>query len=62
MRYDRLCSSVNMAGGDALPVKELRPLSPEMVEEAIETLEEAGKPVPQSLSPHELGSLLQKLA
>lgn len=34
----------------------------EMVEEAIETLEEAGKPVPQPLSQHELGSLLQKLA
>lgn len=34
----------------------------EMVEEAIETLEEAGKPVPPPLSQHELGSLLQKLA
>jgi predicted RNase H-like HicB family nuclease len=34
----------------------------EMVEEAIETLEEAGKTVPQPLSKHELGRLLQKQA
>ena len=34
----------------------------EMVEEAIETLEEAGKLVPQPLSLHELGALLQKRA
>jgi hypothetical protein len=34
----------------------------EMVEEAIETLEDAGKSVPQPLYQHELGSLLQKRA
>ena len=34
----------------------------EMVDEAIETLEEAGTPVPQPLSQHELCSLLQKRA
>jgi hypothetical protein len=33
-----------------------------LVEEAIETLDEAGKPAPQPLSQHELGSLLQKQA
>lgn len=32
----------------------------EMVEEAIETLEEAGKPVPQPLALHELGAVLQR--
>lgn len=31
----------------------------EMVDEAIETLEEAGKPVPQPLSQHELGGLCE---
>lgn len=34
----------------------------EMVEEAIETLEEAGKPVPQPLALHELGAVLQRSA
>jgi hypothetical protein len=34
----------------------------EMVEEAIETLEEAGKPLPQPLSLHALGSALQRSA
>jgi predicted RNase H-like HicB family nuclease len=34
----------------------------EMVDEAIETLEEAGKPVPQPFSQHELGAFLQKRA
>ncbi|GDX94706.1 hypothetical protein LBMAG47_03690 [Planctomycetia bacterium] len=34
----------------------------EMVEEAIETLEEAGKPLPQPLPLHALGSVLQRSA
>jgi predicted RNase H-like HicB family nuclease len=34
----------------------------EMVEEAIETLEEAGKPLPQPLGLHSLGSVLQRIA
>ena len=34
----------------------------EMVEEAIETLEEAGKPLPQPLTLHALGSVLQRSA
>ena len=34
----------------------------EMVEEAIETLEEAGKPVPQPLALHELRAVLQRSA
>lgn len=34
----------------------------EMVEEAIETLEEAGKPLPQPLSLQALGSVLQRSA
>jgi len=34
----------------------------EMVEEAIETLEEAGKPLPQPLALHSLGSVLQRIA
>ena len=34
----------------------------ELVEEAIETLEAAGKPLPQPLSLHELGSVLQRTA
>ena len=33
-----------------------------MVEEAIETLEEAGKPLPQPLTLHALGSVLQRSA
>ena len=34
----------------------------ELVEEAIETLEAAGKPLPQPISLHELGSVLQRTA
>jgi predicted RNase H-like HicB family nuclease len=34
----------------------------EMVEEAIETLEEAGEPLPQPLALHSLGSVLQRSA
>ena len=34
----------------------------EMVEEAIETLEEAGKPLPQPLTLHALGSVPQRSA
>ena len=34
----------------------------ELVEEAIETLEEAGKPLPPPLSRKELGSVLQRSA
>ena len=34
----------------------------ELAEEAIETLEAAGKPLPQPLSLHELGSVLQRTA
>ena len=34
----------------------------ELVEEAIETLEEAGKPLPQPLALHELRSVLQRTA
>jgi predicted RNase H-like HicB family nuclease len=34
----------------------------EMVEEAIETLEEAGKPLPQPLALQALGSVLQRSA
>jgi len=32
----------------------------ELVEEAIETLEEAGKPLPKPLSAEDLGKLLQR--
>jgi len=34
----------------------------QIVEESIETLEAAGKPLPQPLSLHELGAVLQRSA
>lgn len=43
------------------PVKVFAELC-ELVEEAIETLEEAGKPLPQPLSRSEFGSLMQRSA
>ena len=46
-------------GGDA---KQVFAELCELVDEAIETLEEAGKPLPQPLALHELRSVLQRTA